>query len=129
MDPQGRSSREVGLTCTLRGSKSRNKVSVGEPAEGSLSVPASAGLWMVSSLGGFQFGLLERLRCSEGVLCLSGMSAVLELQCLALVVGCLPLFLVFCVFSSLCFGNQKARFGKRVWELHTEPVGSRAGAW
>jgi hypothetical protein len=30
---------EVNQTCSFRGSKSRNKVSVGEPAEGSLTHP------------------------------------------------------------------------------------------
>jgi hypothetical protein len=34
----GAFSREVGQTWSFRGSKSRNKVSVGEPAEGSLTI-------------------------------------------------------------------------------------------
>ena len=36
--PSSRGCREDGQTCPLRGSKSRNKVSVGEPAEGSLLI-------------------------------------------------------------------------------------------
>jgi hypothetical protein len=35
---QPRMAREDAQTCSFRGSKSRNKVSVGEPAEGSLPV-------------------------------------------------------------------------------------------
>src|SRR3954453_4808964 len=41
--PQGCKSGEAGQTWSFRGSKSCNKVSVGEPAEGSLTNPIIAG--------------------------------------------------------------------------------------
>ena len=42
-------SREVAQTCPFRGRRSRNKVSVGEPAEGSLSYPSRTTLRIVAA--------------------------------------------------------------------------------
>jgi hypothetical protein len=65
--------READQTWSFRGSKSRNKVSVGEPAEGSLSNCNTGGCCWPDPLGNVHSPLYSKSTCAHRV----GMDSVL----------------------------------------------------